>query len=440
VAVSNGDQTETVTYANVQNDAGYATSDFGFARLCVSLDSEPDGTPDTVVLPSDGSSVEATDYTRSFAWQCVDYNQSECASCSQPLTNKPVFSGTVDGNLAVGATVDATGSAGGVDLASLNLDPIDLDPGAGVQLVPTHYLQVTSGALEGERFDIASASGGVMTLVNDPDVFTGINPVFNPTTPSLDSLNTSQGVPADDVLLGASFQVLPHKTIDQLYDKNGAFAGLESTSDETRLLLYNSRNELPGFETLSLALTGEGVKWIYAGDPLTIDQGSRPLDRCAGVYIHSTVGATTVCAVGLVADYDLAYSFDEGYNLAGAPYPMNQTPTGTDGRAMVVGSAANQFHGAGTPTQASELFQWMGDLPMDELPAVVPYLEGYQTFQAADDGGSFQRWVDPNDPTLADLGIDLNGPLLLKSWRAATVKILPGNALVPHIYPLPGSP
>ncbi len=440
VAASSGDETETVTFANLQNDTGYGSSDFGFARLCVSLDSEADGNPDVVVLPSDGSPVEATACTRTFGWQCVDYNQAQFASGSQPFSNKPVFTGTVDGNTAASATVDVTGSAGGVDLASLDLGPIDLDPGPAEQLVPTHYLQITRGPLEGERFDIAAATGGVLTLVNDPDIFTGIDPVLNPTSPTLESLNTSHGVPADEVLSGSSFQVHAHRTVDQLFDKAGAFAGLESTSDETRLLFYDNRNESTGFATISLAQTGSGVKWIFPGDPYAIDQGRRPVDCCAGYYLHSVVGATTVCGIGLVADHDLACPFREGYNLIGAPYPIGQTPTGPDGRAMRVGSAVHQFNGAATPSQASEILIWRGDLPVDELPAVVPYLEVYEPFMAADDGGSFQRWVRPTDPALADLGADPGGPLLLRSWRAVTVKMLPGNSLVPHIHPRPGSP
>jgi len=175
------------------------------------------------------------------------------------------------------------------------------------------------------------------------------------------------------------------------------------------------------------------------GDPDAIDQGGRPVDRATGNYVHLDAGGTMVCGVGLVADYDLACPFDEGYNLAGAPYPLDQTPSGLNGRAMTVGGAAGQFNGSHIPSRATELFNWMGDMAVDDTPAPL-YMEGYETFMAADDGGTFQQWIDANDPTLADLGTDLNGPLVLPSWRAMTVKMLPGAMLKPHLYPLPGTP
>jgi len=414
--VSNGNGTETVTYPDLGN-AGVAgwTPGFGLVRLRVSLDSEPDGTPDTVVLASDGSSVVATDFTKTFGWQSTSFNAAQCASCSNPFSNKPVFTGTVNTN--AGGVLDVSTSANGANL------------GGVISAGGTHYLQLTSGPREGERFDIASVGVNTMTLVNDPGLFAALDGVK--------SLNTSAGVPASGELDGARFQVLPHRTMNQMFDKAGAFAGLASSNPSTaaKVLLYNNRLETPAFETYLLVDTGSEVKWVRSNDLGALNnQGSRRIDRTEGGYIHPMLGGLSWCVVGMVADHDVATSFNAGHNLAGAPYPIDQALADADPGPGIAGrnmGVATGFVGGVTPTTSAQIFFWLGDRAVDVGGA---YGTGYSTRMLLN-GGGMQRWINANDPTIQDLG----GQILLPRQRAASVKLPTANTLKPHIYPEPAS-
>ena len=384
------------------------TIDLGFVRLLVALDADQDGTANTL---SDGT--PATDHTKTFGWQSSDFNTAQTASFAHPFSNAPVFSGTID--YVQGSAVNVATSSNNFDLSSI------------IGSNGSHYLQVTSGTLEGERFDIAGAGIDSLTLVSDPNIFA--------TADSVESLNTSDGVPVDNALDGATFQILPHRTIDQLFDKTGPFAGLESTNPSTaaRILAYDNRTETPGFVTYMLIDTGSVVKWILTNDLLNqVDQGGVRIDRSQGAYLHPMLGGLTECSVGMVADHDLAMAFNSAHNLAGAPYPIDQAAADADpgpaieGRNMQVSTG---FNGGVTPTTSSQLFFWAGDMAVDDA---MTYMTGYGSLMLLD-GGGMERWIDADDSSITDVG----GQVLLRSHRAVSVKLPTGNTKKPHVYPHP---
>ena len=92
-------------------------------------------------------------------------------------------------------------------------------------------------------------------------------------------------------------------------------------------------------------------------------------------------------------------------------------------------SIANGFAGGTNPNIASEILFWKGDFAVDQA---ATYLEGYDSYMQLD-GGDMQRWIDPTDPAITDLGALLN----FESHRAATIKTQPGTTIEPHTYPVP---
>lgn len=367
-------------------------------------------------------------FTKSFGWQCVGYNDYECATFSTPFSEKPIYSGTFDS----GPLTLATDGDGNVTLDVSDAVSSDLTSVVGSN--GEYYLQITSGgpgSLEGHRFDILSGGSGQLTLVNDSDIF----------EETVDTFNTMNGLPVDSELEGLSFEVIRYQTIDDLFDKTTTFAGEEDTdpNDYTRILLYNNRTSTPGFEVLGLNGTSTAdSKWIFTNDLVAqTDQGGLRLDPSGGNWVHPKSSGNPdspsstpieVQSYGLIADHDQAVVLNEGFNMTGAMWPFDQTPAGANGRNLTV---AAKFDGGIDPNQATELLFWQGDSVVDD-PMVLTYSEGYANYMLLD-GGGMQNWIDINDVALANLD-DL---LLLESHRATFLKIQPNDEKAAHIYPLP---
>jgi len=304
-----------------------------------------------------------------------------------------------------------------------------------------YYLQITSGDLEGERFDILSGGVDEITLMNDPDIFSELDGAMS-AVDGVSSLNTQSGVPADADLNGASYQIIRYKTIDDVFDKEATYAGHETgdPNDATRLLFYNNRLETAAFEVLILVGSNTmDSKWILSDDlGAQVDQGTRRLDPAGGNWIHPKIsndsmnpGAqTTQTAFGMVASHAQAVALNAGSNLTGAMWPLEQTPAGPNGRDLTVTAPASLTGGV-DPDNSPELLFWNGDAVVDN-PAITTYDEGYENYMLLD-GGGMQNWVDINDINLTNL----DNMLILEPHRAIFLKILAGNEKESHIYPQP---
>ncbi|NNM27942.1 MAG: hypothetical protein HKO57_00345, partial [Akkermansiaceae bacterium] len=196
-AVDNGDGTETITCPDVATASGLVGG-AGLVRLRVALDADRNGFPDTLTIDA----PPITDHTKTYGWKDSSCHAGQVASLSSPFLNEAVFSGTVDS--ISGLSVDVSTSAGGTDIRTV------------VTLGGNYYMQVTSGVLEGQRFDIGNVGMSNLVLVNDPDIFSDSDGVT--------SLNTSDGYPTNADLAGATIEVIPHRTLDQLFDKTGPLA------------------------------------------------------------------------------------------------------------------------------------------------------------------------------------------------------------------------
>ena len=411
---------EKVVYNDIQTATELSSPASGVVRLRVEVDADASGT----------ITAGEIHYTKIFGWQCVDYNDYQCATCSTPFSQDPVFSGTFAASGALTLSTDGSGN--------VTLDVSDSGNGTDLSGVVgsdgTHYLQITSGVREGERFDILSGGVDSLTLVNDPDIFSESDGVR--------SLNTSHGLPADVDLNGASYEVIRYHTVDDRFDPETVYAGEEDIdpNDVMRLLFYNNRLDTPGYETLMLFGTSTAdSKWIYGGDPFQTDQGDRRIGPGEGNWIHprssgdranpSSTPPVRQLDYGMVAEHDQSYAMNEGYNLTGAMWPLDQTPAGPDGRDLMVAAG---FLGGIDPSLSTELLFWTGDAVADD-PGVSVYVEGYDNYMLLH-GGGMQNWVDISDPVLRNL----DAVLSLESHRAVFVKLLGGDQKAPHVYPQPG--
>lgn len=251
------------------------------------------------------------------------------------------------------------------------------------------------------------------------------------------------GLPVDADLNGASYQIIRYLTVDDVFDPETTYAGLEgiSLANTTRLIFYNNRLDEPDFEELHLVGTNvtnsiwtDGISSDVSGNPL--DLGSTRLDPAGGNFIHPKISGNeaapsvtplTQPAAGMIACHAQAVALNEGFNMVGAIYPFDQTPAGPNGRDYTVDAG---LLGGINPGSISELLFWKGDASAD-VPG-TPYTETYGNFFLLNDGNT-QQWVDSSDRVLTNL----NDVLILESHRAVLLELEEGNVLESHLYPLP---
>ena len=368
--------------------------------------------------------------TSVYGWQCQDYNDYQLATFSHPFSKTPVFSGTFPASGTLTLSSDGSGNRA-LDVSS-SAAGADLGPvvGSGGEA----FFQITSGTLEGERFDILSGAVDSLTLVNDPNIFSENDGV--------ESLNTSDSLPSDSVLYGASYEVIFYQTLDEIFPRLTTYSGEETINpgDATRLLFFNTRRDEPGFDSLILIGTQPtDSKWVFSNDLLwQVDRGSLRLEPGQGNWIQpkssgdsenpSVLPPIRQTSFGMVAAHDQACAMNEGFNLLGAMWPFDQSPAGTNGRDLTVAAG---FQGGTSPNNATELFFWNGDLVNDDI-TVTSYSEGYTNYMLLD-GGGMQNWIDINDLTLTNQ----DELLVLESHRATVLKLLTSDQKKPHFYPQP---
>ncbi|MDP0491605.1 MAG: SdrD B-like domain-containing protein, partial [Verrucomicrobiota bacterium JB023] len=402
---------EKVIYSNLQTAPELSAGSIsGVVRLAVEID----GT---------------TYYTDVFGWQCTGYRDYECATYNNPFSEKPVYSSSFSSTDPVGISANGSGD--------LTIDIPDsgsvVDFSALVGSAGDYYFQITSGVLEGHRFDILSGGTNQLTLVNDPDLF----------DKGIDTYNTLARMPTGVELQGASFEVIRYQTIDDRFDPETVFAGEEDSdpSDFTRILIYDSRSSNPVFSSLGLVGTSTAdSKWIFTDDlGDQFDQGGLRLDPCGGLWVHPKSSGDSgnpsavpleVMTVGMVADHDQACVLNTGFNLVGPMWPLDQSAAGVNGLDLTV-SAPASFTGGIDPVSSTELLFWNGDLVADD-GSVLNYSEGYDSYMLLD-GDGMQKWIDIEDFTLQNL----DESLVIESHRAAFLKLVDGETKEAHIYPQP---
>jgi hypothetical protein len=274
-----------------------------------------------------------------------------------------VFTGTVTS--ASGSTIDLSGSAGGADIDFL------LDSGF------SYYAEMTSGENEGHRFDIVSASGGLVTVAND-SAPASLTAPFNTLAGTLPASFAGDGI-----------IIRRHKTLDEVFPpENFAATGSQSTADQLQI-------GSAGQWTLYWLYDDNGSpRWV--NDVTLADRGNSVLPPGQGIFFNNRGTTGSILAYGEVRANDFRRPLSAGANLAGGGYPLDQSATGSGGRAM---TRAQGFLGSRNFKQADRFLIWNGD-------AAVP-AAGYSSYFLLD-GAPVQpalvQWTRTGDVSLQPQG------------------------------------
>ena len=285
-----------------------------------------------------------------------------CRTYNNPFLREAIFTGNV--NAVSGQTLDFTTSAGTVDLSSL------------FALGGSFYLEVSSGANEGQRFDIDSASGSIITLATDANLFAATAPY-----------STLTGAPPAS-LVGNQVVIRRHWTLGEMFPVPGFGAtGDPATADQVQVFVNG--------QWIIYWLYNDGVlpaRWVKTGDNTYADQGAAVIAPGQGLFFNNRTGVTSILAYGEVRANKFIRPLAVGSNLVAGGYPVDQSSTGTLSRAM---TRAAGFFGSRDIATADTFYVWNGDSTIGAT--------GYNSYFLNDNAPrtpSVIKWVKVGDASL----------------------------------------
>lgn len=316
--------------------------------------------------------LELTAYTEVQGW--LDHTiASQCETYSNPFVRKELFSGTADAGSPQDA-INVAGSAAGADIANVM---------AGGQCL---YVEVLAGALEGHRFAVNAAASDADTIALLPG----------------HGMNTATPIPD---LSGAPFVLREAWMFSDLFPA-GTFQSGGDLNTADNLLAFNPATQT--WTTCFLANLGAfGTYWVDSADtsgPPPVNQDTRCIDPCEGLYVHRRGPAITVPLYGIVRENDFRCPLTTGHNLIGGGYPMDQSYAS---RGMTLAAG---FDGDTDILAADQVLLWAGDTAVGHVC--------YNSFYLLDAGAPYQRWVSAADNFVTAL----DSTPAFKAARAAFIK------------------
>ncbi len=334
---TNGDGTETLTYADVESDPFFTGLTQGFVRLYLELDENGDNTPET----------NAT--TPVFGWTRRLLN-TECVMTGHPYLKDKNFCGTIDA--VVGSTLNVTTSAGGSSIVA------QFAPGR------QYYVEIFSGDNTGHRFEINEAASTATMIALVPSHLR----------------NTLTSIPAN--LTGDKAVIREHHTLNDLFPRN-QFAATNNPSTGDRVLFYD--RVAGAFKIYWLYANGGNPKWVLTNDVSLTDYSSLIVDPSEGWFTHPKGVPQEVLWHGMVRANAFACPLAQGPNFIGSGYPMDQSPVM---RGM---TTAAGFLGSRDPTKADELLFWKGYTSTQSMAYYNHFLLS---------AGALQYWTELNNASL----------------------------------------
>jgi len=343
----NGDGTETLTFTGLETTLG---ADYNI-RLRVDL--------------TDGSA--ATCYDSVYSW-CTTLVQGEFQTYGVSLLDKPTYAGVIE---------SATGNV--LTLPALEGGNI----GDWLEAGTAYYVEITSGASQGQRFEVQESDSG---------------------TVSLDLPNARNTIAVLPDLSGASFVLRPHQTIAGVLDIDQFHAAaVASLADEIQL--WDGTKFVP-YYAFSL-----GEENVWASSPF-VDDGNTVIAPGEGNFVKlfdndaGAIEEVSLIQVGMLRTNDFVRPLNQGFNLVSGGWPLTQSAAD---RGMGV---ANGFAAGPVASIADEFQIWRGDS--------TPGMEGFDPFYLF-------NILQPNvwvDTSLTDR----DGEGHFKGCRSAIYKSKDGNA------------
>jgi hypothetical protein len=362
----NLDGSQTLTWPNLQNNAFFSGSDKGFVRLKVMLDANGDTLP------------EATAYSKVWGWCRRTFAPNNVETYGIVFLNKDVFRGPVTS--VTGSTVDVSASAG--------VNAVNAAIPAGKQL----YLEVTSGAHEGKRFEVMEANCTATTIAIDP----------------------AASVPA---ITGAHIALRVHRTLGDVY-LPANFQGTSGANTASQVQFFDSvTGQYIVYYNLQF---GTNDRWALAGDSSLTDRGNTVIAPGVGMLVRTRALSAFVYQAGMVRDNKFMLSLNGGVNnLISNGYPLDLGP---GQRGFLT---ANSFIFSTNQNNADRILQ----LESDYTPGATSF-RTFHYFGTA----SNNRWVRSNDPTL----LNRNNEGIMEGCRAVFFNAR--TARQAHIEPRPWTP
>jgi uncharacterized protein (TIGR02597 family) len=297
--------------------------------------------------------VDHTSYSEVEGWKTTVLGTC-CRTFNNPFQQESVFTGTVAA--VSGQVLTFTGEA----LNTL------LTPGQ------PYYLEVTSGDNEGHRFDIVSASGNSVTLVNDPSLY-GLDAPFSTRTGAL---------PVN--LAGDKIAIRRHRTLDDQFPPSAAgFAADRDDADQVKLLIADQWVIYWHYDGVA---TSTAPRWVKFGDTSYANQGATVIPPGQGMFFDNRHAAKNVLAYGEVRNNQFIRPIALGTSLVGGGYPLDQSAMGSGSRQMTYSATAGlAFFGSRDLATADSFYVWKGD--------AVANTNGYDSYFLNVFGTNPAKWV-----------------------------------------------
>jgi hypothetical protein len=195
-----------------------------------------------------------------------------------------------------------------------------------------YYLEVYSGGLTGDRFDVDTAA--TKTAANGAVVLSSAS--LNNTI-SLASVSTN--------LDGVTVAIRKHITLEQIQSfVDAPMTGSNVPSSADQIQLFNNSTGL----FMTYYLRADGVTWRGSTTGTAV-QNKVTVPPGTGVFLKKAAGTANFVSTGSVRDNDFALPFKAGLQLLAPGYPISYSPV------ALGGSTANGWTGNNTPSSADQI-------------------------------------------------------------------------------------
>jgi hypothetical protein len=200
-----------------------------------------------------------------------------------------------------------------------------------------YYVEVVSGALEGERFDVNTAA----TIASSNSVVTISN-----------SANNTSALIAGSLTNNTTLALRKHVTLEQIAGYfSPALIGNNSANSADQISLYNSSTRA----LVNYFLRSDGVTWRQVGQ--TASANKVPVPSGTGFFITKRASPTTYTSVGTVRNNDFAFPMPSGTSFRAPGFPVSYTPATTNNPSLG-GFSTNGWTGNNSANSADQLQVW----------------------------------------------------------------------------------
>ena len=227
--------------------------------------------------------------------------------------------------------------------------------GALLSSVEPYYIEVYSGTLKGDRFDVDVAA--TIGAANG-------NVVLNSASLNNTLLFSSVG----SNLNGATVALRKHITIEQVQGMaSSPLVGNNNASSADQIQFYDNVSAA----IAAYFLRADGITWRKVG---TTDVANKiPIPSGVGVFFSKKTGVATLTAVGNVRLNDFSVPYRLGLQLAASGVPIDVTPTSQGG------TAANGWTGNNNPSSA------------DQIQVYNPAVSAFDSYFLRGDGTTWRK-------------------------------------------------